>query len=196
MEDEKKLVQKCKKGDIESFELLIANHQKKIFNIAFRMLRNTEDASDIAQEVFLKAYKSISKFKETSSFSTWIYRIAVNTCIDEIRKRKKVVLYSLDSTIQSEDGELPAQWEDEGPRPDTIVENREMKSAVKKAVESLSEDHKTIIVLRDMDGFSYEEISELLDCSLGTVKSRINRARKALKDILLEQGELFDRDCV
>ncbi|WHH59938.1 sigma-70 family RNA polymerase sigma factor [Petroclostridium sp. X23] len=187
MSQEKMMVQKCKGGDMAAFEQLIENYQKKVFNIAYRILGNPDDASDMAQEVFLKVYKSISNFKEESSLSTWIYRIATNVCLDEVRKRKKAAVVSINSTIQLEDGEINVQMEDEGPGPDQLVEEKELREEVRKAIESLNDEHKVAIILRDINGFSYEEISNILQCSLGTVKSRINRARNALKNILLKE---------
>ncbi|NLY43522.1 MAG: sigma-70 family RNA polymerase sigma factor [Clostridiaceae bacterium] len=192
MSHEKLLIQKCKNGDVEAFEQLIESYQKKVFGIAFRMLGNTEDASDVAQEVFLKVFKSITNFKEESSLSTWIYRIATNVCLDEIRKRKKATVVSINSTIQLEDGEIDMQVEDQGPHPDEIVERKELENEVKKAIERLNNEHKIVIILRDIQGLSYDEIADILQCSLGTVKSRINRARNSLKNILLKRKELLN----
>jgi RNA polymerase sigma-70 factor (ECF subfamily) len=190
MDQEKILIQKCKNGDIHSFELLIESYQSKVFNIAYRMLGNAEDASDVAQEVFLKIFKSISTFKEEASLSTWIYRIATNVCLDEIRKRKKENIISMNSTIQLEDGELNIQMETTDPRPDEILEEKELRDEVKDAIGCLKDEHKIVIILRDINGFSYEDISNILNCPLGTIKSRINRARNSLKNILLKRKEL------
>jgi RNA polymerase sigma-70 factor (ECF subfamily) len=191
VDQEKLLIQKCKNGDIPSFEILIESYQKKVFNIAYRMLSNADDASDVAQEVFLKVFKSIANFKEESSLSTWIYRITTNVCLDEMRRRKKTAVISMNSTIQLGDGEIDIQIEDESLHPDEIVEEKELKDEVKKAIESLNDEHKIVIILRDINGLSYDEIANTLQCSLGTVKSRINRARNSLKSILLKREELF-----
>ncbi len=191
MDTERQLVQKCKNGDIRSFELLIESYQKKIFNIAFRMLGNQEDALDVTQEVFIKIYKSISSFKEESSLSTWIYRIATNVCLDELRKRKKTKMVSMDSPIQLNGGEINVQMQDQGLHPDELIEQKELKTQIKKAINCLKDEHKIVIILRDINGYSYEEISKIMECSLGTVKSRINRARNSLKSILLKKKELY-----
>lgn len=196
MDQEKQLIKKCKEGDISSFELLIESYQQKVYNIALRMLGSQEDASDVAQEVFIKIYKSISNFKEESSLSTWIYRIATNVCLDELRKRKKAKFVSIDTPVQLEDGEVSMQMEDQGLQPDELVTQKELKEEVQKAISSLKDDHKIVIILRDINGYSYEEIADILGCTLGTVKSRINRARNSLKDILLERKELFLRNRV
>lgn len=193
MSEEKALIRKCKNGDINSFELLIEQYQKKVFNIAFRMMGNQEDASDIAQEVFIRVYKSIKNFKEESSLSTWIYRIATNVCLDELRKRKKNNIISINSTLQLDDSELTLELEDPGDRPDELLQKKELCREIQEAIECLNEEHKAVIVLRDINGLSYEEISKILQCSLGTVKSRINRARSSLKSILLKSKEHFDQ---
>lgn len=195
-ENEKELIQKCKEGDIDSFELLIESYQQRVYNIALRMLGNKEDASDIAQEVFIKIYKSIAGFKEEASLSTWIYRIATNVCLDELRKRKKTKVISIDSTIQLEDSEVSMQMPDERPQPDELLTQKELKQEVQKAINDLKEEHKTVIILRDINGYSYEEIAKILDCTLGTVKSRINRARNTLKNILIKREELLSENSV
>ena len=195
-DQEKALIQKCKQGDIDSFEMLIECYQQKVYNIALRMLGNKEDASDIAQEVFIKVYKSIGGFKEEASLSTWIYRIATNVCLDELRKRKKTKIVSIDSTIQLEESEVSMQMPDERPQPDELLTQKELKQEVQKAINNLKEEHKTVIILRDINGYSYEEIAKILDCTLGTVKSRINRARNALKSILIKKEELLSENNV
>lgn len=195
-EDEKYLLEKSKNGDVEAFEYLVNKYQKKVFNIALRMMGNYDDAGELAQEAFIKIFKSIKSFKEESTLSTWIYRIATNVCLDEMRKRKKRWILSLDEEIQAEDGEIQRQVEDHAPTPDIIAEINDTKSVINKAIEKLPEDYRTVIVLRDLQGFSYEEIAKIIDKPDGTVKSRINRARKELKEILLKNGELFYRDFV
>jgi len=196
MLDEKRLIKKCKNGDIEAFEKLIEGYQKKVYNIAYRMVQNQEDASDIAQEVFIKVFKSIVHFKEESSFSTWLYRITVNVCLDELRKRKKTNVISINSVIQAENSEFTMQLEDTGKRPEEILEEKELRSEINRAINKLSDDHRLVIQLRDIYGLSYEEISDILQCSLGTVKSRINRARNSLKNILLKKKEHLETNNV
>lgn len=190
------LVRKAKQGDIQAFEKLINKHQKRVYNIALRMLQNPEDAYDISQEVFIRVFKSMKEFREEASFSTWIYRIAKNACLDELRKRKKRNIVSLDENMEFEEGTVKRQIEDEAPGPDILYESKELKDIVKLALRHLSNDHRLVIVLRDLQGFSYDEIAKILDCPEGTVKSRINRARKALKDILESKMELLSDDYV
>lgn len=194
--NEKDLVERAKSGDIEAFEQLVISCQKKVFNIAYRMIGNYEDANELAQEVFLKAFRSIKKFKGDSLFSTWIYKVTANVCLDEIRKRKKKVVISLDREIEFNDGEVKRQIPDNAPTPDMEAETNELKSAVNESIAQLPDDYKSMIILRDIQGFSYDEISKIVNCPEGTVKSRINRARQALKKILQGKKELLNEEFV
>lgn len=193
---EKLLVAKSKKGDVAAFEELISGYEKKAYNIAYRMMGNEEDAKDMAQEAFIKIYKSIKNFREESSFSTWLYRIVTNVCLDEIRKRKRNETVPLEISIQNDDGAAHIELGADKETPDDIYERIEKRQLIFNAINSLSEDYKTVIVLRDVQGFGYEEIASMLNCSLGTIKSRINRARNALKDKLRYQLELYDKKSV
>lgn len=195
-EVESVLIRKAKNGDIHAFENLIENHRKRVYNIAFKMLHNQEDAYDITQEVFIRVFKSMKGFREEASFSTWIYRITKNACLDELRKRKNKATVSMDEDLETEDGTIKRQVEDCSPGPDALYESMELRDIVRTAIELLSDEHKFVIILRDLQGFSYEEIAKVLECPEGTVKSRINRARKALKEILQRRMELLDGDYV
>lgn len=184
------LIKKAKKGDIDAFEKLILKHQKKVYNIALKMLKNPEDAMDVSQEALIKVFKSLKGFKNKSSFSTWIYRIVVNTCLDFIKKKKNTI--SLDKAITTDEGEIQREVADNNYNPEYIYEKKLSKELVNNAIEELSDNHKSVIVLRDIEGFSYEEISKIINCSLGTVKSRIKRARENLRIIItknMEQNE-------
>ncbi|MCX7842764.1 MAG: sigma-70 family RNA polymerase sigma factor [Clostridia bacterium] len=191
-DSERLLLEKAKNGDVEAFEKLIEGSQKRVFNVALRMLGNHDDASEISQEVFIKVFKSIGSFKGNSSFSTWIYKITVNLCLDELRKRKNSRVISLDETIKIKDEEVRMQIEDDGPSPDVEVEKRAIRQVVTQAIEKLSDEHKVVVILRDIQGFSYDEIAKLINCPEGTVKSRINRARQSLKEILRGKKELSE----
>lgn len=184
-------IKKAMSGDMEAFEKLVITYEKKVYSIAFNMFGNEHDAYDASQEVFIKLYKNIHSFKFDASFSTWLHRIAMNTCIDEYRKKKRhhQKAYSLDEPIDYEDGEIDRQIKDPSNTPEQYLVQKEQVDEVRKAINDLKEDHKVIIILRDIRGYSYEEISEILKCSVGTVKSRLSRARNALKDIILEQRE-------
>jgi RNA polymerase sigma-70 factor (ECF subfamily) len=177
------LINKSKKGDIEAFEELIKEYKKVAYNIALRILKNKEDAEDISQESMIKIFKSIDKFNMESSFKTWLYRIVVNTCLDFKRKTKENTI-SVDQPVQAGYDEFYIDLKDETPSTEEIIEKKQMKEMVMEAIYKLDDDFKTIIILRDINGFSYEEISEILSCNIGTVKSRISRGRHKLKEIL------------
>lgn len=187
---EKLLVKKSQSGDVESFELLISSYDKRAYNIAYRIMGNEEDAKDMAQEALIRVFKSIRDFKGQSSFSTWLYRIVTNVCLDELRRRKNNKYVPLEGTIQTAGGELHMELCSDKETPESAYERVEQRELIVKAIEELNEEYKSVIVLRDIQGFSYDEISKMLDCSLGTVKSRINRARNMLRDKLKTRMEL------
>ncbi|MBB6214934.1 RNA polymerase sigma-70 factor (ECF subfamily) [Anaerosolibacter carboniphilus] len=186
------LIEKSKQGDVESFEMLIKSYQTLAYNIAFRMLGNVEDASDATQEALVKVFKSIHSFQGQSSFSTWLYRIVTNTCLDELRKRKRQKVYSYHNPVEMEDGEIDRDVVDPNSSTEEIFEKKEEIKSIQDAIQALPEQHKTVIILRDIKGLSYEQISEILDCPQGTIKSRISRARLALKDIITNR-ELYQK---
>ena len=175
---EKELVRRCKKGDTCAFEELIKAYEKKIYNIAFRMTGDRDDAYDIAQETCIKIYRSIKNFREDSSFATWVYRITSNVCIDEIRKRKNNVV---PLAVASDDGEYEIPLADNGKLPEKVYEERDESEAIRSCILDLEDEYRIIIVLRDMQGYTYEEISKMLNINMGTIKSRLNRARNLLK---------------
>ena len=181
------LIQKAQKGDTNAFGTLVASYEKFIFNVACKMFSNSEDAQDIAQEALIKAYKNIDKFDFNSSFSTWLYRITVNACIDEMRRRKGRESISIDA--EDEESGLAVQIEDTSLGAEERVIQNETVSEVRAAIDKLSEEHKTVIILRDLQDMTYEQVAQTLDLSIGTVKSRLARARKSLKDIILKDRE-------
>ena len=181
---EEDLIEKAKAGDVKSFEILIANYKKRAFNIAYRMLGNLEDANDVTQESFLKIYRSIDKFKGKSSFSTWLYSIVSNTCIDFIRKNRKKTTISIDTNYDEDGYEI--EIADEKNTTESLFEKKEIIRSIHDAINRLNHDQKIVIILRDIQGFSYFEISKILNISEGTVKSRISRGRKNLKNLLEE----------
>lgn len=188
-QSEKILVSLAKRGDLSAFEQLVLAHEKMVYHIALRMLANSEDAKDISQEAFLKAYRNMQNFDERAAFSTWIYRITVNACIDEMRRRKGKPSVSLEREMQDEEGAWALQVADERETPEEALLRRERQRELLLAMERLSPEHKAVLVLRDLRGFSYEEVSEMLEMPLGTVKSRICRARAQLKEEILKSRE-------
>jgi len=190
-ENEKILIDRCKQGEISAFEELITGYEKRVFNIVYRIIGNYDEAQDISQEIFLKVFKSIKSFKEKSSFYTWLYSIAVNECRDLIRKKKKVVIYSIDVPIETNNDEITREIIDDCESIEDKIERKELRGCIEAALKTVSYDHQVMIILRDVQGMSYEEIGQILKCPPGTVKSRINRARNALKEILINKKELF-----
>ena len=182
--NEKDIIVKAQNGDISAFEVLISEHKNNVYKTAFAMVQNHHDASDISQIAFIKAYQNISKFNFKSSFSTWLYRITVNSCLDEIRKRKR----SNELSQSIDDDENPFEIEDSSATPEESYEKKELKKLVWKKINLLSDKYKKVIIYRDINGLSYDEIAKIEGCSIGTVKSRINRARMALKELILKDG--------
>lgn len=186
------LVERAKRGDVEAFEQLIGQYEKKVFNEAYRLTNNREDASDIAQEAFVRVYTSLSDFRGESSFATWLQRIVRNACYDEYRKRQRQRSVSLDESVAVEDGALNRQLADATDGPEQALERVETQRVVHESINQLEEEYRIVLVMRDIQGYAYNEISELLGINLGTVKSRLNRARNALKE-KLGKLELFGR---
>jgi len=195
-DNERLLLKRAKKGDVDAFEQLIEKYQKKVYNIALKMLGNKEDAYDMSHEVFIRVYRSIDKFKEQASLSTWIYKITTNVCLDEIRRRKNRFTVSIDDDMELNDSKVKRQIEYDGPSPEIIVEENELREIINKSIQQLPEQYRVVTILRDIQGFSYEEIANILDVPQGTVKSRINRARAMLRDILYEKKELLNKNYV
>ena len=186
---EQELVALAKQGDQDAFAQLVEANQNKIFSLALRMTGNPEDGADLAQEAFLKAWRNLSTFQEESSFSTWLYRLTNNLCIDFLRKEKRrkaaVTTISLDD---DENESPPVEVPDQRFTPETEVERRELRAAMSQALRSLSDEHRQILILREVEGLSYTEIAGLLELEEGTVKSRIARARISLRNILQKDG--------
>lgn len=189
MSDEE-LVEKIKKGDIDAYEEIIKKYENKVCGIIYHMIKNQNDVEDLAQEVFIKVYKNLSKFKGDSSLYTWIYKITVNLCLDEVKKRKNIIY--LDEKLEVEDGELERELPSLDKTQVELYEKKELKEKLHKCIGKLPEKQRVMIVLRDIKGFSYEEISEITSVKLGTVKSQINRARLKLKELLDKEGTFLE----
>lgn len=188
---DKNLIKKIKSGDIEAFAKLVSQYEKKAFSFAFRMLKDSRDAEDATQETFLRVYNKINTFREDSSFSTWFYTILNNICLDILRKRSRAVETVSIHQSDSENDEYELQIEDTTQSPHEKLQKKEAQNLLNSALSSLSEEHRAVIILRDINGFEYDEIAKILNISLGTVKSRISRARQALGKILENNRELF-----
>jgi RNA polymerase sigma-70 factor (ECF subfamily) len=177
----------CHKGNTDAFEVLVERHQKKMFNIAFRMTGDYDEACDVTQEAFLSAYKSIKNFKAEAKFSTWLYRIVVNYSKNRLKQlsstAKRREIYLDDSGEMKTEGIVNQSFINDA-NPGTQMERRERETQVQKCITLLDEEYREVLVLRDIQGFSYEEIRDILKIPDGTVKSRLSRARNALKDCL------------
>ncbi len=189
MRSDAAIVQAVLDGDANAFEVLVLRYQKKVYNTVLRLAGDAAEAEDLSQEVFLKIFRGLSSFRGESSFSTYIYRVAANTAIDALR-RKEAPTVSL--SVENEDGEeFELALPDEGPLPMELLESRERRQAIVKAIDALPEHHRSVILLREMDGMSYQDIAQIMGLTEGTVKSRINRARARLRQLLL-QGNFFE----
>ena len=186
-EEEAKVIRAVLDGNTNAFEDLVLAHQKSVYHIALKMTGNEEDAFDLSQETFLKAFRSLGTFRGESGFGSWICRMAANLCIDFLRKKKRRGgdLQSLD---EEEAAGRPASIPDLRYEPQSALERRELKEAVRTGLGKLPEEQRLILVLREVEGYSYSEISDILKIELGTVKSRIYRARANLAALLTKEG--------
>lgn len=188
---DERLVERAKKGDADAFEVLVSRYERKVYNLAYRLTGHHEDASDLAQDAFVRVYTRLADFRGDSSFATWLYRIVTNACKDELRRRRRQTVTSLDQPMENDDGEMTRQVEDaHTDTPEQAVERQEVQRAVQLAINSLDEHFRMVLVMRDIQELSYNEIADVLGENLGTVKSRLNRARNALKEAL-EKLELL-----
>ena len=181
------LIEAFQRGDKKAFDELVIRHKDRIFNLCYRFLGDYEEANDSAQEAFVKAYGSLNTFRLESAFSTWLYRIAVNACKNKLgsaayRAKRKTV--SLDNPGNNEDGPLPMEIQNGTPSPLARMEEKEKMALVQRALDTLPTEFKMVVTLRDVEGLSYEEIAEVTGLNLGTVKSRIARARTDLRNKL------------
>jgi len=189
--EEQALIERCKNGDARAFDELVERYQKRVYNFAFGIAGNQDDANDVAQEAFVRVLTSIQTFRGDANFTTWIYRIVTNVYLDERKKSKSHRLISLDDYIDLEENSVSRQIIDESPQPDVVAENKEKYLAIRKAVNSLPDYQRIIVTLYHLHDRSYEEIAEILHLPIGTVKSRLNRARLALAEKLASEPELF-----
>ncbi|MGL4800128.1 MAG: RNA polymerase sigma factor [Cellulosilyticaceae bacterium] len=188
---EKMLIEQAQKGSVEAFEKLIIHHEKTIYAICLRMLCHEQEAYDAAQEVCVKIWRQIKHFEGNAKFTTWLYRIATNQCLDMLRKQKRKDEVSLYQE-NKEKGEVHLlEQEDTKASVEDHMERLAMQDVMSLALGELKEEYREILVLRDMEGYAYEEIARVLKLNNGTVKSRLSRARMALKKILMQNKEPY-----
>lgn len=177
--EEQALIERVKGGETDAFEALVLDNQKKVYNLALKMTGNENDALDISQEAFIKAYTGLKNFRAESRFSVWLYRLTYNLSIDFLRKTQRTQVSSLtylDDNGEFTDFEIP----DLRCEPESALEKRELREAISKGIDELPEKHREILIMREITGMSYEDIALTLNLSDGTVKSRISRARAGL----------------
>jgi RNA polymerase sigma-70 factor (ECF subfamily) len=181
------LVLSCQRGETAAFELLVERYQKKMLNVAYRMIGDYDEACEVVQDAFLSAYRSIKKFRGEARFSTWLYSIVLNLCknrMKQIRTRGSREVYSIDAPAETEEGRLRMDPPDPGPSIPEQMEKKEVDARVQGCILGLDSEYREVLVLRDIHGFSYDEIRDILKIPDGTLKSRLFRARDALKDCL------------
>jgi RNA polymerase sigma-70 factor, ECF subfamily len=172
-------------GEERAFQELVTRYQTRLLNFIYRTIGDREKAEDLVQEVFIRVYRHIGRFDRSKKFSTWIYTIASNLAKNELRNRSRnplVLFQTIKKNWQEDD--RPLQFEDATSRPDDLYRKRHLRELVEESVAQLPEHHREVFVLRELEGKSYEEIAEITDCNLGTVKSRLNRARTSFAEII------------
>ena len=184
--NEQELVNRAKKGDDAAFEELLHLYEKPVYTLCLRFCGRSEDAEDAAQEAFLSAWRALPSFRGESAFSTWLYRLASNACVDLLRRRKHE-----NGSVSFDDPESTVEVRDEAPTPEAAAEGKETAELLKKALLSLPEEYRTVVILREVQQLSYDEIAEAADLELGTVKSRISRGRLMMRNYLAANGNFF-----
>jgi len=181
-----KLIRRCKRGDETAFQEVLTRYRGPIYNLCWRMARNDEDARDLAQEVFIKVFRLLDRYDEQYAFSSWLFRIATNHCIDHLR-RQRLRFLSLERDGAGEDEESEMQIPGTGPEPDVVLERRQALEKLEEVIAALPPHYRVITLLRHDQQLSYEEIAETLQLPLGTVKARIHRARNMIQQLLREK---------
>jgi RNA polymerase sigma-70 factor (ECF subfamily) len=184
---QREVIENCKAGDERAFAEIVLHSQKKVFNIAYRMLGNLEEAKDLAQEVFISVFDSIKDLREEVRFDAWLTQITLNHCRNRCKYLKRRQYFnsdSLDDPVETEDGDVPRDIYDPSDNPETLYEKKMIQQLIQRGLQKLKEDQRELLVLRDLQGFSYEEMGELLGLPEGTIKSKLHRARMDLKQVL------------
>lgn len=170
--------------DRKFFDELVERYHKQAYNIAYRMTGNHADAEDLTQDTFIKAYRFLDRYNRDMPFDNWLYRIMSNLFVDSLRRRPKAHLRSLDEPVRQEEGETPLEIADPAAGPEELALSSELDAEMQQALSQIPEDFRLTVILSDIEGLSYEEISEVMGCSIGTVRSRLHRGRKLLREKL------------
>ena len=181
MEAVKQLIEKSLENDLSAFEQLINIYQGRVYTLSYQLTNSYADAQDLTQEVFIKAYYSLKGFRNEADFGTWLHKITVNLWLNTKRKRSIPSVVSLNESISGGENEVYRELAATDGDPEQSLESKEFNGIVRKALGELSREYQAVVVLREIEGYSYEEMSLIMNCSLGTVKSRLNRARQVLK---------------
>lgn len=185
--DEQQLIERSRNGDLDAFNRLVETYQAQVYNLAYRMLGSQASAEDAAQECFISAYKNIRAYRG-GSFKGWLFRIATNACYDQLRSKKRHAETSLEDRLEADQGWQPASV---GETPEEAAITGELSREIAKAVTTLPEDQRLVLIMADVQGFTYEEVAEATSSSLGTVKSRLSRARAKVRDYFSTRPELL-----
>lgn len=194
LSDDAVLIRRCQQGDRAAFDDLVRRHEKRAYQYAYRLTSNGEEAADIVADAFIRIYNALQNFRSQSAFTTWMYRILTNCYLDSRKKEKSRPTVSLDASLQTPGNDIERQVEDEGAGPDEEAEKHAREKAVQDAILKLPEYQRAMLVMYHVEMLSYEQIAESLDLPLGTVKSRLNRARLSLRELLAQDEELFQLD--
>lgn len=191
--DDKTLVTRCQAGDQDAFKELVQRYQRKVYGIAYGMLRDSEDAMDVTQEAFIRVHRYLDRFKGSSSFFTWLYRITVNLCIDHLRKEGKAQTVDYNDALSHADQQEAAQlrpWSLDM-NPGRAMDRKELREMIDKALDQLSANHRAVLLMREVEGLSYKEMADVMQCSKGTIMSRLFHARRrmqlAITEVLAEK---------
>lgn len=191
--EERALIERCRQHDLEAFDELVRLYERRIFNFALRLSGNHHDAEDITVETFIRVFNAIANFRGDATFSTWLFRIAHNVFLDMRKKERAHPHTSLQDVLELDESEVTRQVEDPAPLPERLAEDAELSQILRRAIDELPDYQKTMVLLYHTQNKSYEEIAEIMHLPIGTVKSRLNRARIALKSKLEPLRELFER---
>jgi RNA polymerase sigma-70 factor (ECF subfamily) len=189
--DERLLIERSRRGDVAAFDQLVRAYERTLFNTAYRLCGSHDDAADMAQEAFVRAWNNLKSFRGDSAFSTWLHRIVTNVFLDDRKRKRARPQQSLDEALDLEESSVQRQFEDPAPGPQALAESDERRRLLERAIATLPEAQRVMVVLYHTQGLAYEEIAEITQLPMGTVKSRLNRARLALRDRLGPVAELF-----